>query len=473
MHPLNWRCDAEATRPADPTMEMEGPQSKNTTTISVSVWSLPGVPSHCRRPRLLLLLGHGCLSLCRRARAATEAASRYKWWRLHAFRGEERSDDGGRAQQAAVGHARVHVFKEVVGVASHHAQEVHEGTAAQHDCRGGEAKVKRTTGGSWSGAGHQERGSLAARRQHHAVLCSTCKPPEQQGGALEQRQRDAATPRRRRRHCRPAPRRATQRRAPCALLDRRPPTREGQQHPGQVGGGEGEDAQEGEVDVLVAPPPHVHLGARGHRPGREANSGAEAGQADPRVHRGHLPVHHTTTTGLADPTLPLFRAASTAGVAAPGSSPAPSPAPQHSAPAPPGLLLTIMKVRLGPRKWMFTQCAAATRMPAPKSSIHRKSAGRLRNDPSSRLLLYLTRKNMWKKKSRPAGGKGGQAARAGPSMQGSGAVPPGPAQAAHARLKNGGLAWRTRPAGRAGRSLKGGGAGGLSRQRREAAAGSS
>lgn len=35
----------------------------------------------------------------------------------------------------------------------------------------------------------------------------------------------------------------------------------------------------------------------------------------------------------------------------------------------------------------------------PKSSISRKSAGRPRNDPSSSIRQYLTRKNMWKKKS--------------------------------------------------------------------------
>lgn len=51
---------------------------------------------------------------------------------------------------------------------------------------------------------------------------------------------------------------------------------------------------------------------------------------------------------------------------------------------------------------MLTQGAAATRMAEPNSSIHRKSAERLRNDPSSSDLLYFTRKNMWKKKSRPA-----------------------------------------------------------------------
>lgn len=42
-----------------------------------------------------------------------------------------------------------------------------------------------------------------------------------------------------------------------------------------------------------------------------------------------------------------------------------------------------------------------TRMAAPNRSIHRKSAARLRKLPSSSDLEYLTRKNMWKKKSRP------------------------------------------------------------------------
>ena len=53
-----------------------------------------------------------------------------------------------------------------------------------------------------------------------------------------------------------------------------------------------------------------------------------------------------------------------------------------------------------------------TRMPAPKSSIHRKSGARLRKLPSSSDLEYLTRKNMWKKKSRPAGGGAGVARQA-------------------------------------------------------------
>ena len=35
----------------------------------------------------------------------------------------------------------------------------------------------------------------------------------------------------------------------------------------------------------------------------------------------------------------------------------------------------------------------------PKSSISRKSAGRPRNEPSSSIRQYLTRKNIWKKKS--------------------------------------------------------------------------
>ena len=58
---------------------------------------------------------------------------------------------------------------------------------------------------------------------------------------------------------------------------------------------------------------------------------------------------------------------------------------------------------------MLTKGATAVRMPAPNMSIQRKSALRLRNDPSSSDLLYLTRKNMWKKKSRPVGQLGGRA----------------------------------------------------------------
>ena len=75
--------------------------------------------------------------------------------------------------------------------------------------------------------------------------------------------------------------------------------------------------------------------------------------------------------------------------------------PRASAPTPRRPPRTIMKVSEEPRNWMLTQGATPTSSAPPKSSIQRKSAGRLRNDPSSRLLLYLTRKNMWKKKSRP------------------------------------------------------------------------
>lgn len=42
------------------------------------------------------------------------------------------------------------------------------------------------------------------------------------------------------------------------------------------------------------------------------------------------------------------------------------------------------------------------RIYTPHMSIHRKSALRPRNDPSSNDLLYLIRKNMWNTKSRPA-----------------------------------------------------------------------
>ena len=39
---------------------------------------------------------------------------------------------------------------------------------------------------------------------------------------------------------------------------------------------------------------------------------------------------------------------------------------------------------------------------APKTSIQRKSALRLRKEPSSSALQYFTRKNMWNTKSSPA-----------------------------------------------------------------------
>lgn len=76
-------------------------------------------------------------------------------------------------------------------------------------------------------------------------------------------------------------------------------------------------------------------------------------------------------------------------------SPTPHPAPLLVPPRhPPTHTHTIMKVSEEPRNWMLTQGAAASKMPPPNSSIHRKSAERLRNDPSSSDLLYLTRKNM-------------------------------------------------------------------------------
>lgn len=57
-------------------------------------------------------------------------------------------------------------------------------------------------------------------------------------------------------------------------------------------------------------------------------------------------------------------------------------------------MYTIIKAREEPKNCILTNGAAAVKMMAPKRSIQRKSADLLRKDSSSRLLLYLTRKNM-------------------------------------------------------------------------------
>lgn len=60
-----------------------------------------------------------------------------------------------------------------------------------------------------------------------------------------------------------------------------------------------------------------------------------------------------------------------------------------------------MNVREEPKNCMFTNGAQQVNSVPPISSIHRKSALRPLNEPSSRDLLYLMRKNMWNTKSRP------------------------------------------------------------------------
>jgi hypothetical protein len=50
----------------------------------------------------------------------------------------------------------------------------------------------------------------------------------------------------------------------------------------------------------------------------------------------------------------------------------------------------------------FTGDSIFRRSSLPNSSIHRNSSLRPRKDPSSKVLQYFTRKNMWNTKSRSA-----------------------------------------------------------------------
>lgn len=60
----------------------------------------------------------------------------------------------------------------------------------------------------------------------------------------------------------------------------------------------------------------------------------------------------------------------------------------------------MLKLGRGQGVCLLTDITGIARR-APNISIHKKSALRPRNDPSSNDLLYFMRKNMWNTKSRP------------------------------------------------------------------------